>query len=205
MTRRCTADAIRQGCRVHRERETTMPNGYRLWPHRWPKRRVTGMSAAPAATCRKVRTISGRPPKSMLCRLQVSPSPQQQQVVDRLHGRRTQTAPTAARWSPHCSGARTGSAPSRCRPWPRAPGLSPLPPSRPPRGSRRRGSAARCRPASLQHLTLPLPHRLWTGKAATDRLRCLALSKCLRACRRGRVLGGRDLRWGTITLRLGGC
>ena len=33
------------------------------------------MSTAPAATCRNVRAISGRPAKSILCRDQLSPSP----------------------------------------------------------------------------------------------------------------------------------
>ena len=39
------------------------------------------MSAAPAATCRKVRTISGRPAKSTRWRTQVSPSPSSSRLL----------------------------------------------------------------------------------------------------------------------------
>jgi hypothetical protein len=47
----------------------------------WPRSRVTGMSAAPAATGRKVRTIPGRPAKSTDRRDQVSPSPSSSRLL----------------------------------------------------------------------------------------------------------------------------
>jgi len=39
------------------------------------------MSAIPAATWRKVRTISGRPAKSTLCLAQLSPSPSKSSLL----------------------------------------------------------------------------------------------------------------------------
>ena len=46
------------------------------------------MSAPATATCRTVPAISGRPPRSIVRRDQVSPSPSKSQVVDRRHRRR---------------------------------------------------------------------------------------------------------------------